>query len=381
MQVGRGQRPEVHDEQDQRRLACVVDPARRVELERWVRGQRVEHRLRLRATIIWQRLVDGQPAAAVADGLQVNVKTVHKWCGRYLTEGREGLRDRARSGAPCRFTVGQRCEVIAIACDDPVNYGHPEGSQWTLDLLTDTARARVDGAAMSPTSIHRTLTEVDLRPHKIRMWLHSRDPLFKEKVNDVVGLYLQPPEDAVVLSVDEKTSIQALERPHYQGKSAQPGRPGRQEFEYVRHGTTSLIAAFNVQSGKVVHHLGPTRTADDLLAFMEQVAEEYRDAKKVVVIWDNLNIHHEGSTRRWSAFNARHGNRFEFHFTPIHASWVNQVEVFFSLLQKGCLRWRSFRSVAALEAALARFIDRWNKVDGHPFNWTFRGYPLQSKAG
>lgn len=381
MEGGRGRGPEVHEERDQQRLVCIAEPARRAELERWVRGQRVEYRLRLRATIVWQRLVDGQPAAAVADRLQVNVKTVNKWCGRYLAEGSAGLHDRERSGAPSRFTVGQRCEVIAIACDEPVNYGYPEGSQWTLDLLTDTARARVDGAAMSRSSIHRTLSEVDLRPHKIRMWLHSRDQLFKEKVNDVVGLYLQPPEDAVVLSLDEKTSIQALERPHYRGKPARPGQPGRQEFEYVRHGTTSLIAAFNVQSGQVMHHLGPTRTAEDLLAFMEQVAEQHRDVKKVVVIWDNLNIHHEGRTRRWSAFNARHGHRFEFHYTPIHASWVNQVEVFFSLLQKACLRWRSFGSVGELEATLAQFIDRWNKVDGHPFNWTFRGYPLQSRAG
>lgn len=376
----RGQGPDVHEGRDPRKLDCLADPARRAELERWTRGQRVEYRLRRRATIVWQRFVDGQPAATVASALEVTVKTVYKWCSRYLAEGIDGLRDRPRSGAPSRFTVGQRCEVIAIACDDPANYGYPEGSQWILDRLTETARARVDGAAMSRSSIHRTLTEVDLRPHKIRMWLHSRDPQFKEKVNDVVGLYLEPPADAVVLSVDEKTSIQALERPHYQGKPAKPGQPGRQEFEYVRHGTTSLIAAFNVQSGQVLDHLGPTRTAEDLLAFMEQVAEHYRDAKKIVVIWDNLNTHREGKTRRWSAFNARHGNRFEFHYTPIHASWVNQVEVFFSILQKACLRWRSFRSVAELEEALARFIDRWNKVDGHPFNWTFRGYPLQSQA-
>lgn len=375
----RGQGPEVHEGRDRRELGCLTDPARRDELERWVRGQRIEYRLRLRATIVWQRLVAGEPTTDVADAWHVTVKTVNKWCGRYLAEGIEGLRDRRRSGAPSRFTIGQRCEVVAIACDDPVNYGHPEGTRWTLDLLTATASAHVDGPAMSRTSIHRALTEVDLRPHKIRMWLHSRDPLFKEKVNDVVGLYLEPPADAVVLSVDEKTSIQALERP--QGKPATPGQPGRQEFEYVRHGVTSLMAAFNVQSGEVLHRLGPTRTADDLLALMEQVAEHYRDAKKIVVIWDNLNIHLDGSTRRWSDFNARHGNRFEFHYTPIHASWVNQVEVFFSILQKACLRRRSFRSVAELEAALAHFIDRWNKIDGHPFNWTFRGYPLQSKAG
>lgn len=372
------QGPGRHGGRDQPQLVCVVDPKGRDELARWVRGQRIEHRLQLRATIVWQVLIEGQSPAAVAESLQVTVKTVRKWCNRYQAGGIEGLRDMYRSGAPSRFTVGQRCEVIAIACDAPANYGHPEATIWTLDLLTVTAGARVDGPVMSRSSVQRTLTEVDLRPHKMRTWLHSPDPLFKEKVNDVVGLYLEPPPDAVVLSIDEKTSIQALERP-YETKPAR-GRPGRQEFQYVRHGVTSLIAAFNVQSGEVLHRLGPTRTADDLLAFMDTVADHYRDAKKVVVIWDNLNIHLEGSSRRWSAFNERHGNRFEFHYTPIHASWVNQVEVFFSVLQRACLRWRSFRSVDELEAALTQFLKRWNTVDGHPFHWTFRGYPLQKKA-
>jgi len=323
--------------------------------------------------------VEAQSAVDVAKSLHLCVKTVVKWKRRYLTQGVDGLYDRPRSGAPGKFSVGQRCEVLAIACDDPVNYGFAEGTTWALDRLTETATARVEGPTMSRSSIQRTLAQVELRPHKTQMWLHSKDPLFKEKVNDIVGLYLEPPSDAVVLSADEKTSIQALERP-YRRQPAKPGRPGRYEFEYERHGTTSLIAAFNVKTGKVLHRLGPTRTADDLLAFMEEVAHHYREAKKVIVIWDNLNIHLEGRDQRWSSFNARHGGKFEFRYTPIHASWVNQVEVFFSILEKACLRWGSFCSVAELEAAITGFICRWNEVDGHPFNWTFRGYPLQSKA-
>lgn len=238
-----GQPLREHGGRGQSDLACVVDPKGRAELARWVRGQRVEHRLHLRARIVWQRCVERQPSATVAAALQVTVKTVRKWCSRYAAEGLEGLRDRHRCGAPPRFTIGQRCEVIAIACDRPAHYGYPEGTLWTLDRLTETGRVRVDGSPMSRSSVQRTLTEVALRPHKMRMWLHSRDPLFKEKVNDVVDLYLNPPPDAVVLSIDEKTSIQALERPHYETKSAVPGREGRHEFQYVRHGTTSLIAA------------------------------------------------------------------------------------------------------------------------------------------
>lgn len=161
---------------------------------------------------------------------------------------------------------------------------------------------------------------------------------------------------------------------------AQPGKPARREFLYRRHGTSPLLAGFNVQTGEVLWRMGPTRTADDLVAFMERVAERYRDHERVVVVWDNLNIHHEGAHKRWSDFNARHGGKFEFHYTPIHASWVNQVEIFFSILSKAVLRWGSFRSVGELEETINRFMRRWNTVDGHPFNWTFRGYPLQSKA-
>lgn len=369
--VGRGRR-------DRLTPTRLAGDGQQRELARWVRGQRVEHRLRVRATIVWQVVVDGQTVGAAAHSIGVSTKTVRKWRDRYLALGTEGLHDRRRSGAPGRFTVGQRCELLAIACDDPTTYGGPDGP-WTLDGLTAAAAAHIDAPAMSRSSVHRTLSEIVLRPHKVQMWLHSKDPLFKEKVNDVVGLYLEPPPGAVVLSIDEKTSIQALERPH-KTKPALPGRPGRYEFEYVRHGTTSLMAAFNVQSGEVVHALGPTRTGDDLVAFMDEVATRYDDAERIIVIWDNLNTHLDGKSQRWAGFNARHGNRFEFHHTPIHASWLNQVEVFFSILQKVCLRWRSCRSVAELEAAINAFIARWNDVDGHPFHWTFRGYPLQSEA-
>ena len=216
------QGPGRHGGRDQPQLACVVDPKGRHQLARWVRGQRIEHRLQLRATIVWQVLIQGQSPAAVAESLHLTVKTVRKWCHRYQAGGIEGLHDMYRSGAPSRFTVGQRYALIAIACDTPANYGHPDATIWTLDLLTVTAGARVDGPVMSRSSVQRTLTEVDLRPHKMRTWLHSPDPLFKEKVNDVVGLYLEPPPDAVVLSIDEKTSIQALERP-YETKPARAG--------------------------------------------------------------------------------------------------------------------------------------------------------------
>lgn len=148
----------------------------------------------------------------------------------------------------------------------------------------------------------------------------------------------------------------------------------RRELEYIRRGTQSLIASFEVATGKVFGHCGPTRTGDDLEAFMDDLAAAYPRGN-IHVIWDNLNIH-RAMRSRWDAFNERHGDRFHFHFTPLHASWVNQVELWFGILARRCLRNASFQSAEGLRQAVLGFIDEWN-VDAHPFRWTFTGYPLQ----
>ena len=210
----------------------------------------------------------------------------------------------------------------------------------------------------------------------MRGWLHSPDPQFREKVTTITDLYLHPPAGAVVLSIDEKTGMQALER-RFPDRPAGPGRPGRREFEYTRHGTQSLLCAFEVHRGRVVGDCRDTRTAADLVGFMETVAVEYPTGP-VHVIWDCLNIHFDGTEQRWTAFNARHGQRFVFHYTPKHASWVNQIELFFSILQRQCVRAGSFRSPAELRTTVLAFLAAWNRDRAHPFRWTFTGYPLQA---
>ena len=172
--------------------------------------------------------------------------------------------------------------------------------------------------------------------------------------------------------------MQATEHKHPM-KLSLPCRAGRKEYEYIRHGTQALIAGFSIADGEVTAQCGNTRTADDLQAFMETLADRYQDYTKIIIIWDNLNIHHDGPSKRWTTFNAAHGNKFEFHYTPIHASWVNQVEIFFSILYKRCLKHSSFASQEELKQKVLAFIKRWNEIEGHPFNWTFRGYPLQNK--
>jgi len=355
-------------------LACE----QRKNLQRILRSYKSEQRLFLRASIVWQLFEENRSESSVAKNLKITLKTVHKWKHRFMEQGIDGLQDLPRSGAPPKYTVGQRLEIIAIACDEPENYGFVGDAKWTLNTLTKATHKQFRSCRMSRSSIHRTLQKIDLKPHRINYWLHSKDPLFKEKVNTVVALYNEPPEDAVVLCIDEKTGMQANER-KYNTKGPLPGKQGKYEHHYKRHGTLSLFSAFNVQTGHVTAWCNKTRKAVDLLTFMEMVAGEYQEAKKIIVVWDNLNTHHDGPSERWTEFNKKHGNKFEFHYTPIHASWVNQVEIFFSILQKRCLKHGSFRSVNDLKTKVIAFIRRWNEEEGHPFNWTFRGYPLQSQ--
>ncbi len=347
------------------------------KLGKLARSQKAELRMVFRAQIIWALSEERLTPRQVAFKLCTTTKTVRKWRDRFIEKGIEGLRDAPRSGRPRRYSAGQRCEVIALACDDPANYGYYGEEYWTYDTLTEVVN-RCAEIPMGRSSVVRTLKTINLKPHRTKMWLHSPDPDFKIKVNKIVDLYLADwPDDVVVLCVDEKTGMQANER-KYETQRRLAGRSGRYEFEYIRHGTQSLLASFDIRSGYVLAHCGATRKADDLMAFMESVASHYRWARKIIVIWDNLNIHLDGPNQRWTGFNQRHGGKFVFYHTPLHASWVNQIEIFFSILSRRCLRKASFSSKAELRNRVLSFICRWN-VEGHAFNWTFRGYPLQSE--
>jgi len=209
------------------------------------------------------------------------------------------------------------------------------------------------------------------------MWLHSPDPNFRSKVTEICQIYLDPPEGSIVLCVDEKTGMQALGRKH-PGRNPQPGRDARMDYEYVRNGTRKLIASFEPSTGQVYGEVRESRTAEDLVEFMENLAEIYPE-QQVHIIWDNLNIHYDGPSERWTEFNARHGGRFHFHYTPIHASWVNQVELFFGVLHRRVLRYGVFNALEEIDNAVIGFIDHWNVHECHPFKWTFEGYPPKTE--
>lgn len=331
----------------------------------------------LRARIVLT-LAQDPCVSATARQLHVDVKTVRRWRDRYLRERSvEVLNDAARPGRPPHIGLVSRCELLKMACGRPSDFGAVSRDVWTLDSLVERFVKHHPRTVISRTSVLRILNDAEVRPHRVRMWLHSPDPQFKEKVTDICGLYLKRPANAVVLCIDEKSGIQVLGRKQPLRIANQVG-PGRLDFEYARHGTRTLFAALNVHSGEVFASVRRRRKALDLLAFMERIARHY-PRKRIHVVWDNLNIHYDGKDERWRRFNQRHGNRFRFHYTPVHASWVNQVEIFFSIMQKRILRFGVFHSAKELEKALLRFVRHWNRQEAHPFRWTFKGYPLQSR--
>jgi transposase len=309
----------------------------------------------------------GMSTYAIAHELRITEVTVRKWRGRFAARPRlSSLRDAPRSGRPETIRSEQRAEVVRIACERPANNNARFRDVWTFSSLRDAVEIKLD-LTISRSEIWRILQVHGVRPHRVLGWLHSPDPEFGPKVAAICALYVQPPAGATRLSIDEKTGMQALERKH-PSKPASRRRAGRKEFEYIRHGTVTLLAAFDLQTGEVVGCC-ERRTAKNLVGFLERLALKYPTGP-VYIIWDNLNVH---TGPRWAEFNSRHGGRFHFVYTPKHASWVNQIECWFSILQRRVIRHGSFRSREALARAVRGFIAHWNLVEAHPFRWRFRG--------
>lgn len=334
----------------------------------------------IRAKVILQLNIDPCVAEA-ARKVGVSESFVRRWRDRFLNQGHfRGLNEQPRSGRPIKIDSVTRCEIISMACGEPKDFGVAFRQVWTIDSLhARFIELHPESAEISRTSVLRILNDAQLRPHRIKMWLHSPDPLFRQKVTKICELYLnQPRKGSVVLCVDEKTGMQALGRKH-PVRQAAPGRDRRMDYEYIRNGTRKLLAAFNPHTGEVYAEVRESRTGEDLMQFMEELAVQH-PLQQVHIIWDNLNIHHDGPDKRWVEFNARHNGRFHFHYTPVHASWVNQVELFFGIIQRRVLRYGVFNSLEELDNAVIGFIDHWNEKECHPFNWTFKGYPPKNEA-
>lgn len=347
---------------------CRVSPSVKRWLASIVRSSTCEHREVIRARIVLLAGA-GLANAEIARRVGCHEDTVRKWRSRFSKDPRaESLLDRPRSGRPPKINVATRCELIKLACSPP-----PESlrrSRWTQAALACALEVETR-VRISKSEVGRLLRERELRPHRMRLWLHSPDPDFRRKVKRICRLYTSPPPGATVLCIDEKTQMQALKR-RFPTRLPRPGEDGRFEFEYRRKGVLALLAALDVRTGSVLGKCVEHRTGDALVAFMEEVAREYPRGP-IYIVWDNLDIHRDGPSRRWSKFNARHGGRFHFVHTPLHASWINQIEIWFSILDRRALRHASFDDKHALRRAVLGFLKRWNQHEAHPFRWTFRG--------
>ena len=350
-----------------------VARAQRAQLQTIMREQRGEARLYRRARMV-TLAASGGSVSSIARQMGTCRARVGHWLGRFRSDGIAGLSDHGRSGRPVIITPLERHQVVATACLAPRLFG-VERHTWTHDSLRTAVVATGLVRQISSSEVGRILEGADLKPHRVRGWCHSTDPDYQQKMRSIVRLYVQRPRGEPVVCVDEKTGMQALSRCR-ELQLAQPGRAGRQEFEYRRNGTRCLFACFNVGTGKVVGRCTHSRTREDFFSFMNLVARTYRQ-RKVHVILDNLNTHKDtGAGAFLTQWNRRHGNRFVFHYTPTHGSWLNQVELWFAIVSRRLLRHGNFASGDDLVAAVYGFIEGWNRTQAHPFRWTYQGLPL-----
>lgn len=324
----------------------------RTALEGWLRRPTTEQRLVLRARMI-MLLDQGKSNAAIGRTLGVRAATVSRWRTRFAERGVEGLYDGARSGPPQKYT-GETVQRVLVLLDEPPPKGY---AQWNGRLLAEAL------GDVSADQVWRILREHKISLQRQRSWCVSTDPEFAAKAADVVGLYLNPPENALVLCVDEKPAIQALERA--QGWLRLPNGRALSGFshEYKRHGTTTLFAALNVATGQIKTGHFKRRRRPDFLRFMNDVVAEYGD-QQIHVVLDNLNTH-KPRNDRWLQ---RHKN-VHFHFTPTRASWLNQIEIWFSILQRAALSNKSFTSPKQLRKAIDDFVEVYSE-SAAPFEWT-----------
>lgn len=345
----------------------VLDTEQRNELEARVRARRSEQRAVERARIVL--LADnGLTNRQIAERLSIDPDTVGRWRSRFVDEGLAGLSDRSRSGRPLVYGHDDRLKVIKTVTEEPPD----PASHWSGHQI---AAALADEVGISRSQIWRILDDLDLKPHRVRSWLTSHDPEFWEKAADVCGLYLDPPANALVLSVDEKTGIQAKSRTN-PTKGPRPGMIERQEFEYRRHGTTSLFAALDVHSGEIISTTKQRNRSIEFISFLDHLDRVTPNELTLHLVLDNGPSHVSKETRKWLE-QPDNKKRFKTHYTPTHASWLNQIELFFSILTRRLLHRGEFESIDELAQKMVAFITNYNQHT-KPFRWTYEGKPLKA---
>lgn len=334
----------------------------RAELERRVRAHTTPQRMVKRCRVVLGA-ADGVSLRQISREVGMDQHQVGVWRRRFEVDRFAGLDDRKRSGRPRRYGHDDRLRVVATATEQ-----RPEvDAQWSHRLL---AEAMAD-IGISASQVGRILAGMDIKPHLVRSWLtRPNDPAFWERAADVCGLYLSPPANALVLSVDEKTAVPARSRKH-PTQPAAPGRVERQEFEYRRHGTASFIAALDVVSGEVLAEPVARNDAAHFCEFLADVDRHVDPDLTIHLVLDNGASHVAKATKKWLAEHPR----FVANYTPKHASWLNQIELFFSILTRRLIRRGEFSSRDELVERVMAFIADYDH-HAKPFRWTYDGTPL-----
>jgi transposase len=342
-------------------LTGMPKPARSIRLrrgdrdtlERWLRSRTVPQRLVERARIVLAS-ADGAPAHVISEEVGISRPTVQRWLDRYETEGLTGIeQDRPRPGRPRRITPEVEADVIRRTLHERP----PQGTHWSTRLMAAET-------GLHHSQVARIWKTHGIKPHRVEYFKLSKDPRFVEKLRDVVGLYVSPPERAIVFSFDEKSQIQALDRTQ-PGLSLKKGRAGTMTFDYKRHGTTTLFAALDIATGEVIHDCLPRHRHQEFLRFIQKVERQTDPELDLHFILDNYATHKHPKVQAWLE---RHP-RVHFHFLPTSSSWLNLVERFFRELSQRQLKRLAVSSVGELIDAITGYIDHRNR-DPRPFVWT-----------
>ncbi|ODB99854.1 DDE endonuclease [Candidatus Thiodiazotropha endoloripes] len=313
----------------------------------------LSHGLALRARIIL-KLASGNSPLDISRSLGIGRGTVHKWRNRFKEGGIDGLYDASRSGRPSVIDEKTVQKVLKMTCEQVPH----ESTHWSIALMAEYAQ-------ISTWQVRQIWDAADLKPHRLKTFKISNDPEFAEKVVDVVGLYMDPPSNAIVLSVDEKTQIQALDRTQ-PGLPLSEGRIASRTHDYKRHGTASLYAAFNILSGEVIAKVTDRHRAKEFIDFLKQIDKSTPKNLDLHIILDNLSAHKTVDVIQWLEKHPR----IHFHFTPTSASWLNAVEGWFAQLERRALYRGIFTSVKDLKDEINRYVKVHNKYSAKPFRWT-----------
>lgn len=329
-----------------------ITEEQRSTLESWVRRRKTAQALWLRASIILA-CGEGLPNSAVAGQLRVRQQTVSKWRKRFVSRGLEGLLDEPRPGTPRRVSDSEVERVLTTTLESPPR----DATHWSTRTLAEES-------GLSRSTISRIWRAFGLQPHRTETFKLSKDPLFIDKVRDIVGLYLNPPDRAMLLCVDEKSQIQALDRTQPM-LPMRPGQVERRSHDYKRYGTTSLFAALDVKTGAVIGECHRRHRSIEFRKFLDTIDANVPQDLEVHLILDNYGTHKTAAIRNWLVKRPR----FHVHFTPTSASWINLVERWFATLTEKQIRRGSHRSVRQLETAIRSYLEITNQSP-KPFIWT-----------